>query len=150
IERAAHLIAERYKNLGLEPAGTHGYLQPFTVITGAELKGKNSFHVQLGDGHRGGKTELKLTQDFVPVSFSAAGAVAGSMGVAAYGASGPEFGYDDYSGLDVKDKVVVLLRNEPSGFADRSGSPGTGLTQHSHWSRRLSTRATMARKPWCW
>src|SRR5262249_27687124 len=131
IERAAHLIAERYKNLGLEPAGTHGYLQPFTVITGAELKGKNSFHVQLGDGHSGGKTELKLNQDFVPFSFSASGAVTGSMVFAGYGASAPEFGYDDYSGLDVKDKVVVLLRNEPSGFADRSGSPGTGLTQHS-------------------
>src|SRR5215469_11201384 len=129
IDRAAHLIEERYKSLGLEPAGTHGYLQPFTVITGAELKGKNTFHVQLGYGHHGARTELKLNQDFVPFSFSA---------------SVPEFGYDDYAGLDVKDKIVVLLRNEPSGFAAKSGSPGspgTGLTQHS----QLVTKAINAR-----
>ena len=77
IERASHLIEERYKSLGLEPVGTHGYLQPFTVITGAELKGKNTFHVQLGDAQAGVKTELKLNQDFVPFSFSASGTAAG-------------------------------------------------------------------------
>ena len=132
IERASHLIEECYKSLGLEPAGTHGYLQPFTVITGAELKGKNSFHVRMGDAQGNARTELKLNQDFVPFSFSTSGAVAGSVVFAGYGASAPEFGYDDYSGLDVKDKIVVLLRNEPSGFAARAGSPGnTGLTQHS-------------------
>jgi len=144
IERASHLIEERYKSLGLEPAGTHGYLQPFTVITGAELKGKNTFHVQLGYGHHGARTELKLNQDFVPFSFSASGTVTGSVVFAGYGASAPEFGYDDYAGLDVKDKIVVLLRNEPSGFAAKSGSPGspgTGLTQHS----QLVTKAINAR-----
>ena len=39
LTRAEHLIEKRYKSLGLEPAGTHSYLQPFTVITGAQLKG---------------------------------------------------------------------------------------------------------------
>src|SRR5215469_12033504 len=144
IDRAAHLIEERYKSLGLEPAGTHGYLQPFRVITGAELKGKNTFQVQLGDGHDGARRELKLNQDFVPFSFSASGTVTGSVVFAGYGASAPEFGYDDYAGLDVKDKIVVLLRNEPSGFAAKSGSPGRpgiGLTQHS----QLVTKAINAR-----
>ena len=39
LTRAEHLIEKRYKSLGLEPAGTNSYLQPFTVITGAQLKG---------------------------------------------------------------------------------------------------------------
>ena len=65
----------------------------------------------------------------------------GGVVFAGYGASAPEFGYDDYAGLDVKDKIVVLLRNEPSGFAASSGSPGTGLTQHS----QLVTKAINAR-----
>ena len=38
LNRAEHLIANRYKSLGLEPAGTNSYLQPFTLITGAQLK----------------------------------------------------------------------------------------------------------------
>ena len=46
--RAAHLIESRYESLGLEPAGTSSYLQPFTVITGAQLKGKNHFAVIAG------------------------------------------------------------------------------------------------------
>ena len=41
---------------------------------------------------------------------------------AGYGATAEEFGYDDYSGLDVKDKIVVVLRYEPSGFAAKSGN----------------------------
>src|SRR5215472_14605049 len=46
LTRAAHLIEQRYKSLGLEPAGTQGYYQPFTVITGAELRGKNRLVIQ--------------------------------------------------------------------------------------------------------
>jgi Zn-dependent M28 family amino/carboxypeptidase len=135
IERAAHLIEQRYKSLGLQPAGTNGYFQPFTVITGAELKGKNDLHVQQGSA----KTELKLNQDFVPFSFSTSGSVNGPVVFAGYGASAPEFGYDDYANLDVKGKIVLLLRYEPSGFAEKSGH--AGLTQHS----QLVTKAINAR-----
>jgi Zn-dependent M28 family amino/carboxypeptidase len=135
IERAAHLIEQRYKNLGLEPAGTHGYFQPFTVITGAELKGKNELHVLEGSA----KTALRLNQDFVPFSFSASGAVTGPVAFAGYGASAPEFGYDDYAGIDVKDKIVLVLRYEPAGFSAKSGH--SGLTQHS----QLVTKAINAR-----
>ena len=109
LTRAEHLIEKRYKNLGLEPAGTNSYLQPFTVITGAHLKGKNSFAVLTGDQKR----ELKPKRDFVPFSFSASGAARGPLVFAGYGASADEFQYDDYAGIDVKDKIVLLLRHEP-------------------------------------
>jgi hypothetical protein len=125
IDRAARLIEQRYKSLGLDPAGANNYFQPFTVITGAELKGKNNLHVQQGSS----RTQLKLNQDYVPFSFSASGSVSGPVVFAGYGASAPEFGYDDYAGLDVKDKIVLLLRYEPSGFAEKSGH--AGLTIHS-------------------
>src|SRR6476620_9641622 len=45
---AAHLIEQRYKSLGLEPAGKGSFLQPFTVITGARLKADNLLHIQNG------------------------------------------------------------------------------------------------------
>src|SRR5436190_23853834 len=66
LSRAAHLIEQRFKSLGLEPAGAQSYFQPFTVITGAQLKSGNHFQVQNGNS----KTDLKLNQDFVPFSFS--------------------------------------------------------------------------------
>ncbi|HKN69749.1 MAG TPA: hypothetical protein VJX30_01890, partial [Terriglobales bacterium] len=94
LTRAEHLIEKRYKSLGLEPAGTNSYLQPFTVITGAQLKGKNSFAVLT----RAEKRELKAKQDFVPFSFSASGSAHGPLVFVGYGISADEFHYDDYAG----------------------------------------------------
>ena len=136
LTRAAHLIEKRYKSLGLEPAGTNSYLQPFTVITGAQLKGKNNFTVYTGID---GKHELKAKQDFVPFSFSASGSASGSVVFAGYGVSADEFHYDDYAGIDVKDKVVVVLRYEPPSFGEKGGNHG--MTQHS----QLVTKAINAR-----
>jgi aminopeptidase YwaD len=135
LTRAQHLIEKRYKSLGLEPAGTNSYLQPFTVITGAQLKGKNSFAVLAA----GGKRELKVKQDFVPFSFSASGPAHGPLVFAGYGITADEFNYDDYAGLDVKDKIVVVMRYEPPSFAVKGGNQG--MTQHS----QLVTKAINAR-----
>ena len=135
LTRAANLIENRFKSLGLEPAGTHSYLQPFTVITGAQLKGKNHFVVQAGEQ----KKELKPKQDFVPFSFSSSGAAQGPLVFAGYGVSADEFQYDDYAGIDVKDKIVLVLRYEPASFAAKTGNHG--MTQHS----QLITKAINAR-----
>ncbi len=135
LTRAEHLIEKRYKELGLQPAGVHGFAQPFTVITGARLKSDNHLKVEGRDS----KTDLKIEQDFVPFSFSSSGEVAGSVIFAGYGATAEEFSYDDYAGVDARDKIVMVLRYEPAGFAEKSGNHG--LTQHS----QLITKAINAR-----
>ena len=135
LTRAAHVLEKRYRELGLKPAGTHSFLQPFSVITGAKLKSHNRLSVE----NSGQKTDLKLDQDFVPFSFSSSGSVSAPVVFAGYGASADEFGYDDYAGIDVKDKIVIVLRYEPAGFADKSGN--TGLTRHA----QLITKAINAR-----
>ena len=135
LTRAQHLLDTRYRSLGLEPAGTNGYLQPFNVITGAQLKGKNEFVVLT----TGQKHELKSKEDFVPFSFSSSGSVHAPIVFAGYGVTADEFHYDDYAGIDVKDKVVVVLRYEPPSFAEKSGRQG--MTRHA----QLITKAINAR-----
>jgi len=135
LAKATKYIEHRYKSLGLQPVGTNGYLQPFTVTTGAKLKSDNQFIVDEG----GKKQPLALNQDFVPVSFSSSGSLTAPVVFAGYGASADEFGYDDYAGLDVKDKIVLVLRYEPEIFGVKSGQHG--LTQHS----QLITKAINAR-----
>jgi Peptidase family M28/PDZ domain/PA domain len=135
LTRAQHLIEKRYKTLGLAPAGTHSYLQPFTVITGAQLKGRNNLALLSGEH----KHELKAKQDFVPFSFSASGAARGQLVFAGYGVTAEESHYDDYAGIDVKDKIVVVMRYEPPSFAIQGGNHG--MTQHS----QLVTKAINAR-----
>src|SRR6202163_2327563 len=132
---AANLIAGRFRSLGLGPAGKNSYLQPFTVITGAKLKDGNRLEIVSGARKR----NLKIYQDFVPFSFSSSGESSGPIVFAGYGASASEFNYDDYAHLDVKDKIVVVLRYEPAGFAVKSGNHG--LTEHS----QLITKAINAR-----
>ena len=135
IARAASLLEKRYRRLGLQPAGTNSYFQPFSVITGAKLKSHNRLAVE----NAGQKNELKLNQDFVPFSFSSSGNAAAPLVFVGFGATAEEFGYDDYASIDVKDKIVVLLRYEPGGFAAKSGN--AGLTRHA----QLITKAINAR-----
>jgi len=125
LTRAARLLEQQYRNLGLEPAGTRGYFQAFQVTTGARLAGKNEIVEQNG----GARKDLKLNDDFVPFSFSSSGEVSAPVVFGGYGATATEFGYDDYAGLDVSGKIVVVLRYEPAGFAARSGNQG--LTPHA-------------------
>ena len=125
LTRAAELIEKRFKELGLQPAGNHSYFQPFSVVTGARLKGHNRLLVEQGTE----KKELRLEQDFVPFSFSSSGSASAQVVFAGFGATADEFSYDDYAGIDVKDKIVVLLRYEPAGFVAKSGNQG--LTRHA-------------------
>jgi len=135
LENAAKFLADNYKKFGLKPAGTNGYFQPFTVTTGARLQPKNRLDVTTS----GSSSSLKLNADYVPLNFSAVGSVTAPLVFAGYGISSDEFHYDDYANLDVKDKVVVLVRYEPATFAQKNGNQG--LTQHSH----LITKAINAR-----
>jgi len=135
LTRAQHLIEKRYKELHLDPAGVNGYTQPFTVITGARLKNDNRFSVEMADR----KQVLRVEQDFVPFSFSSSAQGGAALVFAGYGVTADEFQYDDYAGLDVKNKIVVVLRYEPTAFAQKSGNHG--LTQHS----QLITKAINAR-----
>jgi hypothetical protein len=131
IVRAQHLIEKRYKELHLQPAGVRGYAQPFSVITGARLKSDNRCSVKDAEKQQ----ELKIEEDFVPFSFSSSGLVSAPVVFVGYGATADEFHYDDYAGLDVKGKIVVVLRYEPSELAHH------GQTQHS----QLITKAINAR-----
>jgi Zn-dependent M28 family amino/carboxypeptidase len=135
LRRAEHLIEKRYKELGLKPAGTKGYAQAFSVITGARPKSDNDLKWESA----GATTHFKIDQDFVPFSFSSSGEITAPVVFAGYGISADEFHYDDYAGLDVKDKIVLVLRYEPAGFAEKTGNHG--LTPHS----QLITKAINAR-----
>lgn len=142
LTKAAHLIEQRYKLLGLEAAGKNGFFQPFDVITGARLKSGNrlrqEIHATSGSPSLSHK-DFHVGQDFIPWSFSSNGSLQARVVFAGYGITAPELSYDDYSGLDVQGAIVLVLGSEPGGLTLKS--KGSEPTVHA----RLVTKAINAR-----
>jgi hypothetical protein len=110
IDKAANYIADQFKQAGLKPAMNDGtYFQPFTVTTAAKLN-KASAALKGPDGVR---RELKLGTDFNPMGFSPTSKMKAGLAFVGYGITAPELKYDDYAGLDVEGKVVLLIRRTP-------------------------------------
>ena len=121
-------LAHRFQLMGLEPAGDgDSYLQHFRMVR-MELGKRNSLEIRFPDGASPKTSEL--FSEFCPAPLSAKGVSRGPVVFAGYGIVAPELGYDDFDGLDVKDKVVMVVRHEP-GEKD-SESPFQGLIATEH------------------
>jgi len=111
INLAADYIADAFKTAGLHPAAKDGsYFQPFTVIFSAKLGEPVAATMT---GPTGVSRELKIGADFNPMGFSSTAKASGGLVFVGYGITAPELKYDDYAGMDVAGKVVVMIRRTP-------------------------------------
>ncbi len=129
LEKAADYIAAQFHAIGLKPIDGESYFQAFAVTTNAKLGHSNRFEYV----EQGKTTALKTGDDFIPFNFSARGAIEGGVVFAGYGITAPEYNYDDYAGLDVKGKVVLILRHEPQEFDEKSVFAGKVYTEHAQF-----------------
>jgi Zn-dependent M28 family amino/carboxypeptidase len=134
LEKAAAYIARHFREFGLQPIDGKSYLQAFQVTTNAKLGDTNHFEAVVN----GEKHALKFREEFTPFNFSAAGPLAGSVVFAGYGITAPEYNYDDYAGIDVKGKIVLLLRHEPQEFDEKSVFSGKIYTEHAQFFSKAS------------
>jgi len=129
IRRAADWIEGRLKSLGLQPAFDGSYRQSFQVKTGVVLAEGNSL-----DG--------VAQEDWIPLGFSSPGAFDAELVFAGYGIESPSIGFQELEGLDLKGKVVLMLRYEPQERDDNSPFDGK---RPSRWSA-LRYKAMQARE----
>jgi aminopeptidase YwaD len=134
LEKAAGYISRKFREFGLQPVGGKSYYQPFEVTTSATLGKANSF--RFVSHHR--MTSLRLNEDFIPLHFSSAAKLNAPVVFAGYGITAPEYQYDDYAGLDVKSKIVLILRHEPQELDEKSAFAGKNLTQHANLTSKAS------------
>ncbi len=59
-----------------------------------------------------------------------------------YGITAPEFGWDDYAGVDVKGKILLMLVNEPPSD-DPKYFAGKALTYYGRWTYKYEQAARM-------
>ena len=134
IAKAAKYIAHRFAQFGLMPAGSHkGYFQSYRISTSSKLGNKNQLSISLEGKHQ----RLKMGHDYSPFYFSGSGHVSGPVTFAGYGITAPEYDYDDYAGLDVKDRIVLVLRREPQEKDNQSKWKGTGMTSHASFESKV-------------
>jgi hypothetical protein len=141
LEKAAKYIADKFHADGLKPLGG-SYLQPFEVTASSKLGRNNQF-----ESVRAGEIEtLQASKEFIPYNFSSSGKAAGSVVFAGYGITAPEYNYDDYAGIDVHGKFVLVLEHEPQEFDEKSVFEGNVYTVHSEtYSKAANARIHGAR-----
>jgi len=138
LEKAARYIEAQFKADGLKPIDGKNYLQAFEVTTSAKLGKQNHFDSIVTANRPAVTKTLQLKTDYIPFNFSAHGKATGSVAFAGYGITAPEYNYDDYSGLDVKGKFVVVLAHEPQEYDEKSVFEGKIYTDHSQYYSKAS------------
>ncbi len=136
-DKAAAYIAAQLASYGVLPAGDgSGYLQTFEFVARVEPGAGNRLALS-GSGVSGGTQAIEGKDDIMPLALSSTGSATGDLVFAGYGLSVPDKQYDDYAGLDVQGKIVVILRFGPEGDA-----PHSDFTRHTS----LRNKARLARE----
>jgi hypothetical protein len=130
LEMAAQFIANRFADLGLRTDFFDGKaFQEFTLEGSIDAPAaKNSFSVSDPNGTY--KT-IVLNQQYSPQTLGINGNFDADVVFAGYGITAPDLKYDDYANVDVRGKVVIVLRKEPQADNPKSLFDGTEPSQHA-------------------
>lgn len=129
---ATDYIATQLALSGLKPAGDNGSWFQRVDLVGAETKGAES-RLTASGGKSG--LDFKWSDEFVGVTYRQQPDVAFDAEAifVGHGITAPEFEWDDYKGVDVRGKVVVLFTNEPAS-TDEKFFGGRALTYYGRWT----------------
>lgn len=129
-EKTVQYLAKQLQELDLEPAFNGSWYQPFEMIAVTAKPQGNKLVV------RGKKrAELHYPEDVVVWTARATDKV--SLPKAEYvfvgfGIHAPEYGWDDYADIDVKNKIVIAMVNDP-GYYDATLFRGRNMTYYGRW-----------------
>jgi len=110
---AAEFVAAHFKQDGLTPAGTQGYIQPVKFYSCTIVEKESSLALA-----RGGKKEpLRLGEDaIIRAAVPPAPSLHAALAFVGFGLSVPELNYDDLAGQDIRGKIAVYITGGPSSI----------------------------------
>jgi Zn-dependent M28 family amino/carboxypeptidase len=139
-------LENHFRQLGIEPGNPNGtYLQnvPLVGITADPA-------MQLTFSGRGQTLTAKYQDDFVAGTRRVVDSTStdAEMVFAGYGVQAPEFGWDDFKGVDVRGKVIVVLVNDPpapdaarANGLDPATFGGKAMTYYGRWTYKFEKAA---------
>jgi aminopeptidase YwaD len=113
---AAMYIKEEFESYHLQPLFKDSYFQVYNFISDVRLTKNNSMTLNIS----GVVKKLELYGDYIPTTFSGRNHIKAGLVFAGYGISAPKLDYDDYANIDVKGKIVVVMRSTPEYDKPRS------------------------------
>ncbi len=139
-DKAADWIAAQFKSYGLLPAGDNGtYFQSvnFFGVTTDARQTQFAFVPKSGS-----EVTLKFADDYVATdqTHSEKSEINAPIVFVGYGIHAPEYNWDDYKGIDLKGKVVLMLVNEPPSD-DPAFFKGRALTYYGRWTYKYEEAA---------
>lgn len=124
--QAAQYVAGKLKEWGIEPAGDGGtYFQKFSIVDLFNVEPGAVLEVTAGKKTRKLTADNELFDEWSICRLSGSADVKAEMVFAGYGIHSPEKGYDDYAGIDVKGKIVLIVDGMPDGM--EGVNPSTDL-----------------------
>ncbi len=136
---AAEYIATQFAESGLKPAGDHGTYMQKVPLVGITTLPETQFSLV---PKRGETMNLKPLDEYVAYDQTqqAQSDVDADIVFVGYGIEAPEYNWDDYKGLDVRGKVLLMLVNEPSS-EDPKFFKGKALTYYGRWTYKYEEAA---------
>jgi Zn-dependent M28 family amino/carboxypeptidase len=143
--RTLNYLQAQYKKLGLDPANGDSYLQEVPMVniqataapTMQVKSSKGDFTLKAYDDYIIWTDKPDSTERFdnTPVVF------------AGYGVVAPEYNWNDYAGLDVKGKIVIVMVNDPGFWAgDTTLFKGKTMTYYGRWTYKFEEAARQGAK----
>ena len=132
---AAEYIASQLREAGVEPGVNGSYFQPVPIDV---VKADPATIRVTASGKASGS--LRFTDDVVVWAGSAteASAARGELVFVGYGATAPEYRWDDYKGMDVKGKVLLVLVNDPPAPpSEPKLFGGKAMTYYGRWTYKF-------------
>jgi Zn-dependent M28 family amino/carboxypeptidase len=136
---AAEYIATQFAEYGLKPAGDNGsYLQKVPLV-GITTLPETQFSLL---PKQGAAMNLKPLDEYVAYDQTqqAQSDVDADIVYVGYGIEAPEYNWDDYKGVDVRGKVLLMLVNEPPSD-DVKFFKGKALTYYGRWTYKYEEAA---------
>jgi Zn-dependent M28 family amino/carboxypeptidase len=129
---AATYISTQFSLAGLKPAGENGsYIQKVPLV-GVTTDPQSTLQIIPAKGQ---PISLKYLDDFIanPESLKPEETINGPVVFVGFGVNAPEYGWNDYAGLDAKGKIVLALVNDPPSD-DPSFFGGKAMTYYGRWT----------------
>ncbi len=139
-ELTADWLAQEFERIGVQPGGVDGtWFQTVGMVE--QTLDENASRLTFSGGVSGEDYPMVLKEDAVmwtkKQDRDTASWDASELVFVGYGVTAPEYGWDDYAGLDVEGKTVVMLVNDPGYARQDELFKGRSMTYYGRWTYKF-------------